>query len=61
MESAAEPLAIEPVQKSQETIDTLDQEAAREQQDLNLTKSRPVSLTDTGLQIRGYNNESKQR
>ena len=60
------PKAIEPLEPSM-VVDpvvntaSVNQESAIKQKELNQQKARPVGLTDTGLQIRGYKNESKQR
>ena len=58
------PTAMEPVEPLEATepvvnTDTLDQEAALKQKNLNETKSRPIGLSNTGLQIGGMDVKSK--
>jgi hypothetical protein len=61
------PTAMSPIEPLEATMasepvvstDTLDQEAALKQKNLNETKSRPIALSNTGLQIGGMDVKSK--
>ena len=54
-----EPLEAAMVSEPVASTDTLDQEAALKQKNLNETKSRPIALSNTGLQIGGMDAKSK--